>query len=113
MKEPYNIAVRATPKSNSVDDVRALQGDATVLEDAIKIDGDGIIIERWLTKAFPHTMDGGNPKRTQLGCLLGCIQFIYYVTGIVHYLNTPKRLRAYSRVHYYKSGTRENYLSHG
>ena len=30
-------AVRATPKSNSVDNVRALQGDATVLEDAIKL----------------------------------------------------------------------------
>ena len=29
--------VRATPKSNSVDNVRALQGDATVLEDAIKL----------------------------------------------------------------------------
>ena len=31
------IHVRATPKSNSVDKVRALQGDATVLEDAIKL----------------------------------------------------------------------------
>ena len=30
-------SVRATPKSNSVDNVRALQGDATVLEDAIKL----------------------------------------------------------------------------
>ena len=53
-----------------MDNVRALQGDATVLEKAIKIDGDGILIEHWLTKAFPHTIDGGNPKRTQLGCLL-------------------------------------------
>ena len=31
------VLVRATPKSNSVDNVRALQGDATVLEDAIKL----------------------------------------------------------------------------
>ena len=30
-------AVRATPKSNSVDNVRALQGDAMVLENAIKL----------------------------------------------------------------------------
>ena len=29
--------VRATPKSNSVDNVQALQGDATVLEDVIKL----------------------------------------------------------------------------
>ena len=29
--------VRATPKSNSVDNVRALQGDTTVLEDVIKL----------------------------------------------------------------------------
>ena len=29
--------VRATPKSNSVDNVRALQGDATVLEKTIKL----------------------------------------------------------------------------
>ena len=29
--------VRATPKSNSVDNVRALQGDATVLETTIKL----------------------------------------------------------------------------
>ena len=29
--------VKATPKSNSVDNVRALQGDATVLENAIKL----------------------------------------------------------------------------
>ena len=33
-------------------------------------DGDRIIIEHRLTKAFLHTVDGGNPKRTQLGCLL-------------------------------------------
>ena len=32
-----DIIVRATPKSNSVDNVRALQGDATVLENAIKL----------------------------------------------------------------------------
>ena len=31
------ILVRATPKSNSVDNMRALQGNATVLEDAIKL----------------------------------------------------------------------------
>ena len=31
------MIVRATPKSNSVDNVRALQGDAMVLEDAIKL----------------------------------------------------------------------------
>ena len=31
------LVVRATPKSNSVDNVRALQGDATVLEKAIKL----------------------------------------------------------------------------
>ena len=31
------LVVRATPKSNSVDNVRALQGDATVLENAIKL----------------------------------------------------------------------------
>ena len=35
--KPDCIAVRATPKSNSGDNVRALQGDATVLEDAIKL----------------------------------------------------------------------------
>ena len=29
--------VRATPKSNSVDNVRAIQGDATVLEKTIKL----------------------------------------------------------------------------
>ena len=33
----YSLSVRATPKSNSVDNVRALQGDATVLEDMIKL----------------------------------------------------------------------------
>ena len=32
-----DMTVRATPKSNSVDNVRALQGDATVLEKAIKL----------------------------------------------------------------------------
>ena len=73
-------------------------------------DGDGIIIEGRLRKAFPHTIDGGNPKRTQLGCLLG--MYSVYITGIVHYLNTPKRSRVYSRIHYYKSGMRENCLSH-
>ena len=31
------VSVRATPKSNSVDNVQALQGDATVLEKAIKL----------------------------------------------------------------------------
>ena len=31
------ITVRATPKSNTVDNVRALQGDATVLEQTIKL----------------------------------------------------------------------------
>ena len=35
-----------------------------------KFDGNRIIIEHWLIKAFPHTTDGGNPKRTQLRCLL-------------------------------------------
>ena len=35
--DPMLNVVRATPKSNSVDIVRALQGDATVLEDAIKL----------------------------------------------------------------------------
>ena len=34
---PTAFLVRATPKSNSVDNVRALQGDATVLEKAIKL----------------------------------------------------------------------------
>ena len=62
--------VRATPKSNSVDNVRALQGNATAFKYTIKLWWDGVIIERRLTKAFPHTIDGGNPKRTQLGCLL-------------------------------------------
>ena len=33
----FSSIVRATPKSNSVDNVRALQGDATVLEKAIKL----------------------------------------------------------------------------
>ena len=32
-----NDFVRATPKSNCVDNVRALQGDATVLEKTIKL----------------------------------------------------------------------------
>ena len=31
------VDVRATPKSNSMDNVRALQGDTMVLEDAIKL----------------------------------------------------------------------------
>ena len=33
----YFDTVRATPKSNSMDNMWALQGDATVLEDAIKL----------------------------------------------------------------------------
>ena len=37
MAETTTMAVRATPKSNSVDNVRALQGDATVLEKTIKL----------------------------------------------------------------------------
>ena len=36
-KQAQSPIVRATPKSNSVDNVRALQGDATVLEKAIKL----------------------------------------------------------------------------
>ena len=35
-----------------------------------KFDGNRIIIEHQLTKAFPHTVNGGNLKRTQLKCLL-------------------------------------------
>ena len=69
-------------------------------------DGDGIIIERWLMKAFPHTIDGGNPKRTQLVGMYSVYILCY------RYLNTPKRLRVYSCVHYYKLGMRENSLSH-
>ena len=34
---PAALGVRATPKSNSVDNVQALQGDATVLEKVIKL----------------------------------------------------------------------------
>jgi len=55
-------------------------------------DGNRIIIEHWLMKAFQYTTDGGDPKRTQLGCLL---VMYYYVMTIVHYLNIPKRSWAY------------------
>ena len=42
-----------------------------------KFDGNGIIIEHQLMKVFPHTIDGGNPKRTQLGCLL--VMYLVYI----------------------------------
>ena len=49
---------------------RLYKGMQQVSKMGSKFDGNEIIIQHRLTKAFPHTMDSGNPKRTQLRCLL-------------------------------------------
>ena len=64
-------------------------------------DGNGIIIECWLTRCFCTQKMVGILREHSWDVSLLCIQFIYYVTTIEHYLNTAKRLQVYIHVHYY------------